>query len=815
MIHQTLTTGWKLRRTDETEWLPAEVPGSVFSTLLKEGRIPDPYYRENEGLVRSASYFDYEYTLTFTPSENLLKQEKVELIFEGIDTLGEIFLNRIPIGKTINMHHAYCFDVKNIVTEGQNHLSVILRSPSRYTEEQHRRLPLRSPHGSMVGSAYLRKAHYMFGWDWGPQLPDLGIWKRVYLRGYSHALLTDVWIQQNHTKNRVELDISVHLSSPSTGEVTIEIELEEPSGDTKVTRQPLQGNYSRMKLNIQNPELWFPNGYGKQPLYRVGVRLRNRKEVLDERTYRIGLRTIVLDRSPFNGGRSFKFRVNGIPIFAKGADFIPMDNLLPRQTPERIRTLIRDCARAHFNMIRVWGGGIYPEEALLDACDEYGILLWQDLMFACMVYDLNPEFLESIRREVVEQVTRMRHRACLALWCGNNEIEWMLHEGRFDSCLNPKIRADYYRLFECVLPDIVRSLDPVTPCWGSSPSSGYDSEDPNDERFGDMHYWEVWHGLKPFTAYRSKVPRFMSEFGIQSFPPLPTIESFTIPQDRNIFSPVMENHQKNAGANGKIFHYIAETFRFPKNFASLVYLSQLVQAEGIRCGVEHWRRHRDVCGGTLYWQLNDCWPGASWSSIDYFGRWKALHYYAKRFFAPVLLSLEDEGEKVYFHVTNDTMDVFKGSCRYRLCLHNGECLREESFLIEIPPAMNQKVAVVDLSNVISIEMGRRVYLRYTLLDEAGKVLQEDSLLFVKPKHFEWMPSRIRIDVAPDGNSVLVRSDGYTKFAALHYQGRDILFDDNFFDLYPGEEKIVQILQQTSEEPSAQDISVFSIVDSFE
>ncbi len=806
-----------LKRADRSEWIPAQVPGSVFSALIEAGILPEPYYRENERVVKVASYFDYEYRVQFSVPKTILKEEKVELGFEGIDTLGEIFLNGLPVGHTSNMHHSYMFDIKRILSLGENQLSILLRSPSRFAEQQHARLPLRSPHGSMVGSAYLRKAHYMFGWDWGPQLPDMGIWKPVYLRAYSHPLISEVRFRQEHEKSRVLLGITVWIEGVSKNENVVEVELEEPTGDRMIMQEQVSNQKVDFQIVLSKPALWYPNGFGKQPLYRIFVRLRKQREVLDEKVYRIGLRRIVLDRSLDRNGRSFRFLVNGIPIFIKGSDFIPMDNILSRQTPERIHTLVEDCAQAHFNMIRIWGGGTYPEEALLDACDEQGILVWQDLMFACMLYELNPEFLESIRQEVTEQVKRIRHRACLALWCGNNEIEWMMQEGRFNAFLNPKLKADYYRLFECVLPDLVRSLDPVTPYWGSSPSSGYDSDDPNDARCGDMHYWEVWHALKPFSAYRTVLPRFMSEFGIQSFPTLPTIESFTEPGDRNIFSPVMESHQKNTGANGRIFHYIGETFRFPKDFRSLVYLSQLVQAEGIRCGVEHWRRHRDVCGGTLYWQLNDCWPGASWSSIDYYGRWKALHYSARRFFAPILMSLVEDGFRISFHVTNDTTEIFEGTCRWKLCLNTGECLKEDTFSITIFPFTSCKFEELDiskaLSDKISVDWERRIFLRYVFEDKVGNVLQQDSILFVKPKYFEWTPVHIRWELNEDSSIMILKSSGYTKFVELSTRKREIRFQDNFFDLYPEEERTIRILGRGTE-LKREDILIFSIFDSF-
>lgn len=823
MVKQSLVGIWKLRSTKGEPAVPAKVPGSVYATLLENGCLPDPFYRENEKIVNKASFLDYEYTTEFSVSTELMEQDRIDLVFEGIDTLSEVTLNGTCLGRTDNMHRSFWFDVKPLIRKDSNILSVLIRSPSKYILDKNTTYPLFTPQGSMEGSSYLRKAHYMFGWDWGPQLPDMGIWKDVYLRGYSHPLISEVRLIQHHQESSVDLEITVFFTSSLSKGERVEVVIIEPEGKNQAfTSIPPSSSraetQSTIHVYIPNPKFWFPNGYGEQPLYSVQVRLvENSSNVLDERTYRIGLRTIHLLQAPSYGGKSFQFVVNGIPIFAKGANFIPMDNLLPRQTPDRIRALMKDCKEGHFNMIRIWGGGLYPDDALLDACDEHGILIWQDLMFACMLYAVDSDFLETVRHEIQEQVCRMRHRACLALWCGNNEIEYIMHKGGMNTYLSPKIKNDYHKLFTCLIPELVQTLDPVTPYWGSSPYSGEDSEDPNDQRYGDMHNWDVWHNLKPFTEYRKSLPRFMSEFGIQSFPSIPTIESFTEPKDRNVFSPVMENHQKNGMANSRIIHYIGEWFRFPKNFDFLVYLSQLVQAEGLRYGVEHWRRHRDVCAGTLYWQLNDCWPGASWSSIDYYGRWKALHYYAKRFYAPVLFSVEDEGSHVSLHVTNDTTEPFTGTCRWRLCLHTGMVLRENSFSVEIPPGVNRKVGELDFRDELETEGERKVFFRYTLLDRQGTILRDDSILFVKPKYFEWLPAPIRMIPSINGSELVVISAGYTKFTEIRDRGGNLRFDDNFFDLYPNEPRTVKIYQDNTyrKDWNWEDISVMSILDSFE
>ena len=411
-------------------------------------------------------------------------------------------------------------------------------------------------------------------------------------------------------------------------------------------------------MPIAKPELWWPNGYGKQPLYEVEVILHrdgaSDSAPLDRRTYQVGLRTIELRQQEDEWGRSFVFVVNGVPVFAKGSNWIPADSFPTRITDDLLEELIRSAADTHQNMLRVWGGGFYEEERFYDLCDRYGILVWQEFIFSCSIYPLDdPEFLDNVHVEAVENVRRLRHRASLALWCGNNEMEWGWVDWGWDVPELQDLKAAYDQFFHHTLPEWCVTEDPDHSYWPSSPSSDTPFEDPNGQRQGDAHYWDVWHGRKPFTAYRGQYPRFMSEFGFQALPPLATIRTYADEADWNMTSYIMEQHQKNASGNGLMVGQMLDTFRLPKDFESLVYLSLVLQAEGIRYGVEHWRRHMDRVAGTLYWQLNDCWPVASWSSLDYFGRWKALHYAARRFYAPVMLSIEDNPPEQALHVTSE------------------------------------------------------------------------------------------------------------------------------------------------------------------
>jgi len=515
-------------------------------------------------------------------------------------------------------------------------------------------------------------------------------------------------------------------------------------------------------------------------------------------------------------GEEFCHVVNGVKVFAMGADYIPEDNILSRVTPERTRRLLEDAALANMNTVRVWGGGYYPSDEFYDICDEMGILVWQDLMYACAFYDLTPDFERSIRRETEDNVRRLRHHASLALICGNNEMEMFmgyandaLTQGRPD--FGPKQRfhvTDYVKMFEGILPEIVKRLAPQTFWWPASPSSGGCFDNPNDPSRGDVHYWDVWHGEKPFTEYRKFIFRYASEFGFQSFPCLKTVEAFTEPQDRNVFSRIMERHQRNASANGKIMAYMAKTFRYPSSFDHLLYASQLLQAEAIRYGVEHWRRHRGRCMGAIIWQLNDCWPVASWSSIDYYGRWKALHYAAKRFFAPVMISCEEEGElsqnpkineyraepierSIRLNVANETCEPVTGTVHWALRTADGTIVREGSEDLTVPALSAcwlDKLCFDDASLT-----GHYVSFRFAV---NGETVSEGTAIFCAPKHFDFLDPQLT--ARAEGDEIVVQARAFARQVWIESDDPDMLLSDNAFDMNGDGEKRVRILRGKAE-----------------
>ena len=788
--------------------VPADVPGSVYHDLLAAGRIPDPFYRDNETEALKLMEYDFHYSRAFQVDGELLDCGAVLLRCEGLDTLAAVYINGAEAGRADNMHRVWEFDVKDLLREGENNIAVHFASPTKFIRESYAADPADGTADAMEGFPSLRKAHCMFGWDWGPRLPDAGIWRDISLIGVDTARIRDVLVKQFHEDGRAALEIDTHIARLTDAPAEVRVSVTAPDGTV------LTGAGETCRIEVPDPRLWWPAGYGGQPLYRVEAELVSGGTRLDVWSRRIGLRTMTVSRVKSEHGESFSHCVNGVDVFAMGMDYIPEDNLLPRVTPERTRRLLEDARAANVNTIRVWGGGYYPDDYFYDICDELGLLVWQDFMFACAVYNLTEAFEETITAEFVDNIRRLRSHPSLALWCGNNEMEQFAGSGMWIRAMRQK--SDYIKMFQYIIPKVLKKEDPQAFYWPSSPSSGGDFDEPGDPSRGDVHDWDVWHGLKPFTDYRNYLFSYVSEFGFQSFPCMETIESFTLPEDRNIFSYIMEKHQRNATANGRIVTYLSQNYLYPATLDKLVYASQLLQAQAMQYGVEHWRRNRGRCMGAVIWQLNDCWPVASWAGIDYFGRWKALQYYARRFFAPVLVSCHEEGlvnqedisvntehidprKTARLNVSNETMEAFAGRIDWSLRRPDASVIEEGSFDVAVPALDALWLPEQDFTKYGPYDC----YYAYRLTDRAGHTVGEGSVLFCAPKHFRFQDPGLTVRL--EGDEAVVTASAYARSVEVQC-GPDVLLEDNYFDMNGGERR-VKILRG-----EAKDASVRSVYD---
>ena len=795
MLHQTLNGNWKMREVAESGWLESKIPGSVMSALLANDLIGDPFWRDNEYKARELFRKDYEFEREFIVSKELYGKDKIELHCYGLDTLAEIYVNDVLLAETNNMHRTWKFECKTLLNSGDNQIKIIFRAPITYIEsmkpEEGKKINYIAS-GAMEGNQYLRKAHCMFGWDWGAQIPDAGIWRDIELVGYSDGKIEEVEILQKHEKASVKLVINTKLEVLTKGTITLEYTLTTPEGTvTEYRREAYSGriNYS---ITIEKPQLWWPNGYGEQPLYHLTVAMVKSDQISDKKDYTLGLRTLTISQEKDQWGSEFAFKVNGIKIFAKGADYIPEDTVYSNITEDRIAYLIDSCVRANYNCLRIWGGGYYPSDTFYQLCDQYGIIVWQDLMYACNVYDLTKELEENIIEETKDNVRRLRHHASLGLWCGNNEIESAWDHWPDFQNHSEKLRADYIKQFEYILPRAVEETDNQTFYWPSSPSSGGCFDHPDDENRGDTHYWAVWHGQKPFEDYRNHFFRFCSEFGFQSFPSIKTVNSYTEEADRNIFSKIMESHQKNGAANGKMLYYLSENFLYPKDFTDLLYVTQILQGIAIKFGVEHWRRNRGHCMGALYWQLNDSWPVASWASIDYYGRWKALHYMAKNFYAPLAGSLARTGNVIETHLQNETLTDMKCTVTVSLKLMDFTVIDTETLELTISALSAVQVAKKDYSELIAGKEDK-VFVEAVIIDEYDNCSTEVEI-FIPFKHLMLEQPSVTFVVAEEEERYLIslKAERLACFVELDFAESDAIFSDNYFYLSGNEPKTIEL-----------------------
>ncbi len=796
---------WYVKKQEDHETIPATVPGCIHTDLLHAEKIEDPFYRDNEARQMWIGETDWMYSRTFTLDSSWLDHQQILLQCLGLDTLATITINGAEIGKTNNQFRTWEFDVKPYLKAGNNTIEVLFATtmPLIQAEQQKRSLNLTGVGQHRIdGSNRIRKSQCNYGWDWGPMCVTAGIWRPIHLLAFNAGRIQNVHITQDHSQaGRVDLQISVNLEAKETSALKVKMAVLY-QGDlvcealVDVLDESDQSEKSetavKASLTIEQPKLWWPNDLGKQPLYEVNVGLLQGEEVIDSTSKRIGLRTLVLDRHQDEWGESFQFVVNGTPFFAKGANWIPADTFVTRLSSEHYEHLIKSAADAHFNMLRIWGGGIYEDDVFYELCDHYGVCIWQDCMFACSGYAAYDDaFVANVKQEIAENVKRLRHHPCIALWCGNNELEHIYQMFLSDTPQPGFMTWDEYTyLFDDVIGRIVKEHDPERAYWPSSSHSPLgDRKDPNNPTCGDAHLWEVWHGRQPFEWYRTCEHRFNSEFGFQSFPEPLVVKSYTAPEDRNITSYIMEWHQRSQIGNDAIIQYMLSWYQLPTSFDMLLWLSQILQGMAMKYAVEHWRRSMPRGMGTLYWQLNDCWPVASWSSIDYYGNWKALHYMAQDFFAPLLISAVEDQESgtVEVHVTNDLLEPVSGVIRWTLTDTSGKILAANTLVhSKIAAGANTKVCLLDFADHLKEEGGRRLLVWLELL-VSNEVVSHNLVYFSRPKHLELYDPELtaQVKILPHGSfAVTINAKHPALWVWPEIEGVEATYSHRFLHLMP-------------------------------
>jgi len=785
-----LNSGWQFRETKKETWYPATVPGSVHTDLLTNKVIEDPFYRDNEQKQQWIGKTDWEYRTTFKIDQHLLDHKNIELVFEGLDTYADVYLNDKLVLKADNMFRTWRVNCASALVLGDNQLRISFRSPINeilpLMAKMTYQLPASNDQGEKT-SPHTRKAPYQFGWDWGPRFVTSGIWRPVYVEAWDTARLSDLHITQNEiTKEQARLTAKVDIDCASATNAELVIEDE---GHLRIlAKQPVKltagANHVSLDLSIIKPALWWPNGLGAHPLYTFKSKLLIAGKVADEKAVRTGLRSLQVRQEKDEWGLSFSFVVNGVPVFAKGANWIPADSFPTRITTEKYRWLLKSAADANMNMLRVWGGGIYESDEFYELADEMGLLLWQDFMFACSMYPGDKAFLDNVRAEAEDNVRRLRNHPSIAIWSGNNEIEGAWFNWGWKQNLPSSIWDDYQKIFDGVLKETCANLDPDRLYWPSSPHGGL-PDDPNSLKSGDTHSWKVWHFAAPFTDYQKEFPRFMSEYGFQSFPQIETIQTYANADEREIQSPVMMAHQRHPRGNQLIKEYMLREFPSPKDFESFLYVSQVLQAEGIKVGAEHLRRIMPRNMGSLYWQLDDCWPVASWSSIDYYGRWKALQYFARRFYAPVLISPHAEADKLNFYVVSDSPQPMKGLINVELRDLEGNKLVGLQKDATVAPLTSQSYFSIPIKTLLMNRDSKSVMIYCELIVD-GKVISTNEYFFEPYKNLTLPNPQISIVAVRvrNGYKLTLTSDKFAKAVYLSNKTEGF-FSDNYFDLFPG------------------------------
>jgi len=824
-----INQGWEFRqmapapKSIDGQWRPAQVPGDVHLDLLRNKLIPDPFYRDNEAKLQWIEGASWEYRTTLTITPETLKRQNLELVFEGLDAYAEVFLNNSKVLTANNMFRIWRVDAKPFLRAGANELRVVLPSPDKAAAQAASADPWRLK-SQVEEKTYVRKAAYEYGWDWGPTFVTSGVWRSVHLEAWDEARISDLHIRQLDITTAVA-HLNGEVEVTASGDATAEVGLHytptgKPAEATRTVSLHAGVNHIDLPLEIDKPDLWYPSGYGAQPLYTFTAEVKTQGRVEDDRNVSTGLRSVVLRRDLDQCGRSFEFVVNGIPVFGKGADVIPFDSFPNRVTEANYRRILQSAKDANMNMIRLWGGGYYESETFYRICDELGIMVWQDFMFG---NDWQPGLYAwkmNVAAEIGDQVKRLRDHPSIIIWCGNNETEEALYwkgRGQLPAEVLKQMWQDYVSTFNGLIPAVVESLDPQRPYWPSSPSADFEETSPTFQT-GDSHIWDVWHGRVPFSTYEHHHARFVTEYGFQSFPEMKTIEAFTAPEDRtSIFTPVMLAHQRNDEGNSIIHDYLLKDYPEPKDFASFLYVSQVLQAEGIKIGAEHMRRSRPETMGSIFWQLNDCWGVASWSSIDYYGRWKALQYYARRFYASVLVSPHVEDGMLKTYIVSDKVQPVSGELQLRITDFDGKVVKQTDQPVSVPGLSSQVYLKMPLSDVgagSGADTARECVVAELVVD--GKTISRNLTYLVPTKQVHLTEAHISAELAQaaDGFHLKLSSPVLARSVYVTFGAASPELSDNYFDLLPGEPVNVVVKSRETLDTLKANLKVVSLADAF-
>lgn len=815
LFEREIAGNWTFSQVNGPNKGKASVPGTIHTDLLNEGLIEDPFYRTNEKQLQWIDKEDWEYQTTIQFQANELGKDNLTLFFEGLDTYADVYLNNILILKANNMFRQWEVSIKEHAHEGDNQLRIYFHSPIKVgldlLEKEGHGYPASNDQsengelGDKKVSIFTRKAGYHYGWDWGPRFVTSGIWRPVLVKSWDKVRIKNTFIQQQEitAENAVlNASLTLELNDALKGKLLI---TDMNSGE-KIAVKNLKLDAGTQQLDIpfhiENPKLWWSAGLGEPNLYHFKIELISDKKIIARDVVTTGLRDIKLIREQDANGESFVFQVNGVKVFAKGANYIPNDNFLPRVTPTQYEKVVADAVDANMNMLRIWGGGIYENDYFYELCDRNGILVWQDFMFACSMYPGNEEFLNNIKQEAIDNVIRLRNHPSIALWCGNNEINtaWSYFSNggwgwkqQYNETQREKLQKAYMDIFHVILPEVVAEYTHGDDYWPSSPQAGYEANQhaSYESPSGDTHYWGVWHGLHPFEDFEKYRSRFMSEFGFQSFPEFETVQSYTLPEDYNIESDVMASHQRSGIGNLRIREYMSWYFKVPKNFEDFLYMSHVLQAYGMRVGIEAHRRAMPYCMGSLYWQINDCWPVASWSSTDYYHKWKAMHYDVKRAFEPTLLSAFKKDKLIEIYGITDRLTDKEGVLKLQLMTFDGTVLEEES----IQKTMLHNTSTLLFASDIILEGhdSSEVFLNM-IWEENNETIAHNHFYFAKPKDQKLPEPGIEYALKEENGKwyVEMESQKMARYVFLNIEGEDEFFADNYFDLIPGEKRKIAI-----------------------